>query len=131
MTRYSPAVAAAQWNGQNAAFHLLGRVGVPVMRLRYEDFVAAPEAAMDRIAGFAKLAAPAGDSFLGADGEARWAELDPVHSASGNPMRFTTGRIPIRLDERWRTGMPTAQRRAVSALTWPLLARYGYLGARP
>ena len=35
-----PGVAAAQWNGQNAAFHLLR--GMPVMRLRYEDVVAAP-----------------------------------------------------------------------------------------
>jgi hypothetical protein len=130
MTRYSPTKSATQWNGQNAAFHWLGRVGVPVMRLRYEDVVAAPEAAMDRIAGFAKLAASAGYSFLGADGEARWAKLDPVHSVSGNPLRFATGRIPIRPDERWRTGMPAGQRRVVTALTLPLLAGYGYVGSQ-
>jgi hypothetical protein len=44
-------------------------------------------------------------------------------------MRFTTGRIPIRLDEKWRTAMPAGQRRVVTALTLPLLSHYGY--ARP
>ena len=130
MTRYSPAMSAAQWNGQNAAFHLLARLDCPVMRLRYEDVTGAPEATVDRIAGFAALPEPADCSFLGTEDGARWAELDPVHSVSGNPMRFAAGRIPIKLDEQWRTDMPPAQRRAVTALTLPLLAGYGYLGAR-
>ena len=129
MTRYSPAMSAAQWNGQNAAFHLLARLDCPVMRLRYEDVAGAPEATVDRIAGFAALPEPAECSFLGTEDGARWAELDPVHSVSGNPMRFAAGRIPITLDEQWRTDMPPAQRRAVTALTLPLLAGYGYLGA--
>jgi Sulfotransferase domain len=131
MTRYSTAMAAGQWTTQNAAFHLLPRVGCPTMRLRYEDFVAEPEAAMRQVAHFAGLPAPAGFPFLGADGETHWARLDQAHSVSGNPMRFTTGRITISRDERWRTGMPKARQRAVAALTFPLLARYGYLGARP
>ena len=45
-------------------------------------------------------------------------------------MRFATGRVAIRRDERWRAGLPAAQRRAVTALTLPLLAGYGYLGGR-
>ena len=128
MTRYSPGVAAAQWNGQNAAFHLLR--GVPVLRMRYEDFVAAPETAVRRIAAFAGLPAGGDYGFVGPD----WAELEPGHSVSGNPMRFATGRVAIRRDERWRAGrpagLPAAQRREVTALTLPLLAGYGYLGGR-
>lgn len=124
MTRYSPAVAAAQWNGQNAAFHLLR--GVPVMRLRYEDVVAAPEAAVRRIAAFSGLPAPGSLAFLGAG----WAELEPGHSVSGNPMRFATGKIAIRPDERWRADLPAGPQREVTALTSPLLAAYGYLGSR-
>jgi hypothetical protein len=131
MTKYSPAVAAGQWNAQNAAFHLLARLGGPVMRLRYEDFTAAPEATMRRIAGFAGLPAQDTFPFLGGDGVSSWAHLGLAHSVSGNPMRFATGQIPIRADERWRTGMPAAQRQAVTALTFPLLAGYGYIGARP
>jgi hypothetical protein len=41
-------------------------------------------------------------------------------------MRFATGSVAIRPDDRWRTAMPAGQRRAVTALTLPLLARYGY-----
>jgi Sulfotransferase family len=130
MTRYSPATAAMQWNIQNAAFGLLARTGCPVMRLRYEDFTAAPELTLRRVAGFAGL--PDRDSypFLTADGPSWSARLDGGHSVSGNPMRFTTGQVPIRSDERWRTHLPSAQQRAVTALTWPLMAGYGYLGAR-
>ncbi len=131
MTRYSPAVTAGQWNAQNAAFHLLPRLGCPTMRLKYEDFTAGPEATMRRIAGFAGLPAPASYSFLGADGASCWAQLDSAHSVSGNPMRFATGRIPISRDERWRTSMPKGQRHAVTALTFPLLAGYGYVGVKP
>jgi hypothetical protein len=43
-------------------------------------------------------------------------------------MRFATGRIPIRMDDRWRAALPAAQRRRVTALTLPLLVRYGYTG---
>ena len=130
MTRYSPAVAAAQWNAQNGAMQLLARTAVPVLRVRYEDAARAPEAAIRDIAAFAGLAV-GGTAlrFLGGAGGDRWAELHAAHTASGNPMRFTTGRIPIRLDEKWRTGMPAGQRRVVTALTLPLLAHYGY--ARP
>jgi hypothetical protein len=124
MTRYSPVTAAAQWMAQNAAFHALAG---PVMRLRYEDFTAAPTAALGRMAAFAGLPEPAGYPFLGAD----WAVLDGGHSVSGNPLRFVTGKIPVSRDDRWRAGLPDAQRRAVTALTLPLLAGYGYLGAAP
>jgi len=130
MWRYSPAMAAGQWDAQNAAFHLLARLGCPTMRLRYEDFIAAPEAALRRVADFAGLPSQAGFPFLGTDGASSWVELDSAHSVSGNPMRFATGKIPIRRDERWRTCLPKVQRRAVTALTFPLLASYGYLGAK-
>ena len=43
-------------------------------------------------------------------------------------MRFATGKVAIRGDERWRTAMPDAQRRTVTAMTLPLLKHYGYLG---
>jgi hypothetical protein len=130
MTKYSPATAAKQWNVQNAAFHLLARSGVPTMRLRYEDFTAEPEPTLHQIADFAGLPAQDSYPFLTADGTPARAQLGCGHSVSGNPMRFTTGQVPIRADEQWRTRMPRAQQRAVTALTWPLMAGYGYLGAR-
>ena len=43
-------------------------------------------------------------------------------------MRFTTGQVPIRYDGAWRSAMLAGNRRTVTALTLPLLMRYGYLG---
>ena len=58
----------------------------------------------------------------------RTIDLRPTHSISGNPDRLRTGPVEIRLDDEWRTGMSRADHRFVTALTWPLLLRYGYLG---
>ncbi len=127
MTTYRPATAAAHWNTQNVALQLLAAEGVPMLRVRYEDLVAAPALTLSGIAEFAGIGTTGSAlSFLGADKDARWAMLTSAHTASGNPMRFTTGRIAIRSDEQWRSAMPAGQRRAVTALTLPLLTRYGY-----
>lgn len=128
MTTYSPARAAGHWNAQNGALQLLARLGTPTLLVRYEDLVSAPRRVLTEISAFAGI--PAGDHtlrFLGTDGSGPWAHLGTAHTASGNPMRFTTGRLAIRRDDRWRTAMPAGQRGAVTALTIPLLARYGYL----
>jgi hypothetical protein len=129
MTTYSPARAAGHWNAQNGALQLLTRRGTPVLRVRYEDLVEATEQTLRRAATFAGL--PAGDltlPFLHAEGDDPYAELTTAHTASGNPMRFRTGRLPIRGDDRWRSAMPPEHRRIVTALTFPLLKRYRYLG---
>ena len=128
MWTYPAASAGLRWDVQNAAIQLLSRAGTPTLRVRYEDFVRDPAATVHRIAAFAGLDCGAEFPFLGT-GEAGtwWADLDTAHTVSGNPMRFTTGRVPIRHDTSWRTGMPPGKRRAVTAVTLPLLARYGYL----
>lgn len=130
MQTYSPATAAGLWNAQNGALQVLAAEGVPTLRIRYEDLVTEPAAMLRKIAEFAGIAAgDAGPAFLGGEPGAPWAELSTSHTASGNPMRFVTGKISIRSDDRWRTEMPSTQRRTVTALTLPLLATYGY--ARP
>jgi len=127
MATYTASGAAWPWTSQNAAMQLFARSGTPTLRVRYEDLITATEATLARIATFAGLPATVGRlGFLGGDESGRWADLDAAHTASGNPMRFATGRIPIRLDEVWRTAMPTARRRTVTALTLPLLLHYGY-----
>jgi hypothetical protein len=127
MKMYSPAASAALWNAQNGAMQVLAAEGVPALRIRYEDLVTEPAATLREIAGFAGIpTSDAGLAFLGGEPGAPWAELNTAHTASGNPMRFVTGQIPIRSDTRWRTEMPAGQRRMVTALTLPLLAAYGY-----
>lgn len=129
MRTYSPSSSAMSWNAQNSALQLLARTGTQTLLVRYEDLANDPEETLRRMAAFAGLPTDATAlRFLGGGGPGRWADLSAGHTVSGNPMRFTTGRIPIRPDETWRTELPAPHRRAVTALTFPLLARYGYLG---
>jgi UDP-N-acetylglucosamine transferase subunit ALG13 len=123
MPRYSPAQAAVLWTANNALFDVLGRLGTPVHRLRYEDLLAAPARVIADVLAY--LGLPADDEtldFLGSDS----ADLRASHTIGGNPMRFSTGRLSLRTDEAWRREMSPAARLQVSALTaWPL-ASYGY-----
>ncbi|WP_199747625.1 sulfotransferase [Actinomadura sp. WAC 06369] len=124
MARWSPHKVAMHWNAANGAFALLGRRGVPVRTVRYEEFLADPRGTLRAIAEFAGLPVSDGDlAFLEDD----HATLSANHTASGNPMRFTTGRVELRRDDAWREKMPPARRRAVTALTLPLLRHYGYV----
>jgi len=123
MTRYSPGRSAVLWNTHNAALGLLARRGVPVRRLRYEQFMADPRAGLLQLAGFAGLDVSTEDlAFLGES----HADLRVGHSAAGNPMRFAVGRIPLRRDDTWVSSLPARQRRLVGAVCAPLLRAYGY-----
>lgn len=130
MATFSPVTSAFQWHAQNGAMQLLARLGTPTLRVRYEDLTAAPEATLRRIAAFAGVPAGGELSFLTSGGGTHAAELSATHTASGNPMRFVTGRVEIRRDDAWRDAMRARDRRLVSALTVLRLARYGYLSGR-
>lgn len=124
MVRYSPTKSALLWSAHNLLFALLGRLGVQTRRLRYEDFVTDPGSALEELGRFAGLPARAQDlPFLHGSS----VTLSPSHTVSGNPMRFRTGEVPLRRDDAWRNQLPRERRWLVSALTAPLLARYGYL----
>lgn len=127
MRRVRPMSSAAHWSSLNAVMHLLPVTDTPVLRVRYEDVVSAPITTLRAIASFVALGRDEqAFQFLGKDGAGFWAEVRPAHTVSGHRIRFSTGRIPISPDDRWRTAMPARQRRLVTAATLPLLARYGY-----
>lgn len=113
--------SSLRWTAHNALVELLGASAASYCRVRYEDFVVDPDRAMARILEpydwvDAKSAAPAAGQVV----------LEPAHSVAGNPMRFKTGPLDIKIDDEWRTAMPRGDRLSVVAATWPLLARYGY-----
>lgn len=122
MARRGPVASAERWAENNLGSELLRR-HVPRdrwMSLRYEDFVAAPRESADRVQAW--LGEP-GPNPVGDDGTV---ELSGNHSVAGNPVRFTTGAVTIRADDEWRRAMPGRRQALVTALTLPLLARYGY-----
>lgn len=116
------------WASWNAAIELLLARGAHrrrYMRLRYEDLVSAPAAVADRILAFMGES-PSATSPI----EGRWVTLHDRHTVAGNPSRFLSGRIELREDREWQRSMPRFARFVVSALTSPLLLRYGYFSSR-
>lgn len=122
MDRYSPGVSALKWLQHNGVIEGLRLRGVSVQRVRYEDWVSAPQETVHNALGLGDLA-PIPNPLI----SKKWVDLPTAHTCSGNPMRFTQGRVEIRRDERWREGLPARSRRLVTALTSPGLAAYGYL----
>ncbi len=122
MTRYAPAKTARHWNIHNGAVEALRLRGARIARLRYEDFLDDPVTWVEGIQRFAGL-----DGSGPPEGLTRHT-LEPTrqHSCSGNPMRFADGPVALRRDEAWRTGLPVADARRVTAITAGLLIRYGY-----
>jgi hypothetical protein len=123
---YVPAMSAARstayWHGFNlAAYAIARRWPDRSSFLRYEDFIADPDATVDRLL-----------RMVGADAAAnpmhgRTVDLHTNHTVTGNPDRFRTGPTVIRdTDDAWRTRLPHRDRRIALALAWPLSWRYGY-----
>ncbi|MGN6380492.1 MAG: sulfotransferase [Gaiellales bacterium] len=122
MARFGPLQSSLVWLGNNAAADALRLIRLPVTDLRYELLVGGSrEQALAPIADCVGQP-PSAVSLLAAD-EIR---VGVQHTVAGNPSRFANGSIRLRADEEWRTGMRTGDRRVVSAVTFPLLLRYGY-----
>lgn len=89
--------------------------------VRYEDFVAHPQRTLEEIV---RVVGEKLDELPFVD--AKTAILHPNHSVSGNPSRFKTGSVSLRSDDEWLRAQRVKDRLTTTALTWPLLLRYGY-----
>jgi hypothetical protein len=122
MNRMNPAVTAAIWNTCNLTSEVMRRRnGVPYLCIHYEDFIRQPRATVQQIlklVGESTAATP----FV-SDHEV---ELGITHNVEGNPDRFQSGVVRLRVDDGWRDKLKPGHRRIVTALTWPLMKRYGY-----
>jgi len=122
MSHLSPAMAAARWVAVQSQAGLLRRCGLRVTRMRYEEFVRHPRAAVEAaLAGIGLAAPPAHLAHLG-DGRI---VLGSSHGLSGNPSRFRDGEITLRADETWRASMSRRDRLVVTAIGLPVMLRYG------
>jgi UDP-N-acetylglucosamine transferase subunit ALG13 len=129
MPTYSPARAGLLWSAYNGMFELLAARGARTRRLRYEDLLADPTGSLREVASFAGLnAETAAGLVTHGRGDMAVVELSATHTVAGNPMRFDTGRVTLRRDDAWRSGLPEREQRVVTTLTAPLRIRYGYAG---
>jgi hypothetical protein len=122
LEKYDPFSASMRYDLYNGLTRLVGRLGVPYILMRYEDFVARPKECLERILIHAGLSPSVDLSFVH-DGEIT---LAPNHTVDGNPMRFSVGSIDLRVDDEWTRSMPSRDRFWVTTLTAPMLRGYGY-----
>jgi hypothetical protein len=118
-------VSVVRWVVQNLASEwVCGQLGPKrTMRLRYEDFVADPRAALQRIGSLIEL-----DLTEVADAASSGKPMQAGHNIGGN--RTTkSGTITLRADsEEWKSALsPTEQRLSWVLMGW-LMRRYGYKG---
>lgn len=120
MARHSPTFSSLAWLYRNWLTESEWGDNPHYLRIRYEDFVREPrQTLLDVFAVIEEDLDPpltAEDDLL----------LKPSHNISGNPARFHSGTIELRLDDAWRTELPAGIRRYVSALTTVQRRKYGY-----
>jgi hypothetical protein len=120
------------WNVWNSrAERLCSRRQGRHLRIRYEDFLAAPRKTVQGILDFFHLEAST-LPFLSDYG----VQLRPNHMVSGNENRFKSGEIEIIPDLRWKTGLRSSEGNLCLATSWPRMLGYGYfrrppIGQRP
>ena len=122
MDQHHPTKSSLMWTVWNAAAEALWRRSRErYLLLRYEDLVADPRAALLRVLELVGE----GDRDLPF---VRGSEVDLGinHTVAGNPNRFRTGTVKLRLDDEWKRRMRLRDRVLVTLLTLPVLTRYGY-----
>ncbi len=115
MHRTSPAESALWWSAfEVAASALRARHRGRSTMVRYEDFVADPRGTVRSVLEATGLEVTENDlAQVTRDGVV----LGPHHQVAGNPVRFTTGPVPIRPDQAWRRSLSSRDRRTVELLT--------------
>jgi sulfotransferase family protein len=124
---WGPFHATSDWMKQTLLAELvLTREGpARSLRLRYEDLIEGPRESLVRIAhivGEDDVRLPsmtAGEVHLGGS-----------HTLTGNPSRFESGPVRLRLDDEWRSRLTRTDRIVVTLLAMPGLLRFGYPVAR-
>ena len=114
-----PSGTAVGWSQRNSSAEALRWVSQRYVRLRYEDLTADPQTELARLLEWTRHPGSAA---------VRQPRPDPVayHTVSGNPLRLQKGPLEVTPDVEWMTAMEDRDRTTVTALTSPLLLRYGY-----
>lgn len=111
------------WDVWHVACELLWREQpTRYLRVSYESFIAAPRSTLDRISAFLEKPKPDGSLFSAPNR----AVLLGNHAFSANRNRLVTGEVDLVPDLEWKSCMRARDRALVTALTLPLLHRYGY-----
>ena len=119
--RSTPVKSSIAWDVDNMVVELLRTRARSSIRLRYEDFMESPAQTVAEIAGLVGAKPP--PSFITEEG---FRLSHQPHGVGGNPMRFdvNAGATRFEFDDEWTRKFKQVRR--TTALTLPLLRRYGY-----
>lgn len=123
MPAYSSFRSAVLWLANNISSEYIGKNFSKCKRIKYEDLSTNPRATLKEI--FYELKIDDYDVnqiFL----DKNSVNLNINHTVSGNPMRFKTGKVDLKLDEEWKKKMKTTDKLIASSIVLPLLKQYGY-----
>lgn len=121
MPQSPPHRTAVIWTGWNLAANAVRGRYASGLLIRYEDFVSRPQSTIEsicRLVGEERGSLPFVDE--------RTVQLGGNHTVSGNASRFAKGLVSVREDDEWMRRMPRSHKVLTTALTLPLLSRYGY-----
>ncbi|MFZ0248132.1 sulfotransferase [Candidatus Binatus sp.] len=125
LLRQGAVASALQWTWRNAWAsgipHSRHR-RIPYTRLRYEDLVRDPREAIGGALDRLGLGRPDLSMIQGTH-----VQLGVNHAVSGNPVKFSSGGVDLRIDDEWREKMKGSDRKVVSVITSPLMHQYGYV----
>lgn len=114
--------STAYWHGFNLASRAVTRRHRDrSILVRYEDFIAEPDAVIGRVLRLCGI--EPGASPLGAG---RAVELHPNHTVTGNPDRFRSGLTVIRDQDVCWNELSVGSKLAAVGLSGPDFLRYGY-----
>lgn len=120
---------AAAWTAVQAEAAWLTATSAHAVAVRYEDLVVEPRATL--VTALTRLGFPADVAADLPHVSGRTVTLGPGHGVGGNPSRFTTGEVTLRLDDAWHDRLDRRDRWLSTAIGLPALARHRYLGAAP
>ena len=122
MAAGAPARVSARWTLTQTEIELMRLASLPHTRVRYEDFIEDPQSAIDSALQDLHVARPADWADHLSPGELT---LPTSHGLSGNPSRFASGIVPLRLDDAWRHQMSRGSRALVTAIALPQMVVSG------
>ena len=110
------------WLARHGASEVL-RLLLPTERfllIRYEDLATRPAEVLRQVAAFIGEDPAHFPDFTG-----DMVKLQVSHSPTC-AKRLPSENLPLRLDDRWLTGLSSVEAATTDALAWPLMHRYGY-----
>lgn len=90
--------------------------------LQYEQLLKEPKIEISKLVQFLGLS-DVGIPLISGDGTI---ELKPCHGIGGNSSKFRTGLVKLLLDDEWKERLEFSKRTSVTAISAPLLMKYGY-----